>query len=249
MTGRIVAAGGHLHAGAINLELRDPACGDRVLFDNKPFFAPPDDLLYTAIPRLHEAGPIQTSWFTSGEGIPVAKGQLLDLHGLYEGQYARQLVMAITHIYIAPGGASAPVGCPPLPRDARQERDAVGPAHLRALPADPALAARRAPPARQARRAAGADQGAGRRRHHRAARLSLPAHGEGRRSRPGRRSTGASTTPPTTTSASRPGPRAVAGQTMGKGGRTSTRFDVPGRYQLFCYLHPMTMREQVDVVP
>jgi plastocyanin len=45
------------------------------------------------------------------------------------------------------------------------------------------------------------------------------------------------------------GPQAVAGQTLGKGGRAATQFTVPGRYQFFCYLHPMTMREQIDVVP
>jgi plastocyanin len=36
---------------------------------------------------------------------------------------------------------------------------------------------------------------------------------------------------------------------MNRGGRASTQFNVPGRYQLFCYLHPMTMHEQIDVVP
>ena len=45
------------------------------------------------------------------------------------------------------------------------------------------------------------------------------------------------------------GPRAIAGQTGAKGMATSTTFDTPGRYQLFCYLHPMTMREQVTVLP
>ena len=45
------------------------------------------------------------------------------------------------------------------------------------------------------------------------------------------------------------GPRAVAGQQLSNGARTSTQFTVPGPYQLFCYLHPMTMHEQVDVVP
>ena len=45
------------------------------------------------------------------------------------------------------------------------------------------------------------------------------------------------------------GPRAVAGQTLSGGGRTETQFDVAGRYQLFCYLHPVTMHEIVTVRP
>lgn len=247
MTGRIVAAGGHLHAGALAMQLRDPACGDRVLFDNTPFYAPPSDLLYTAVPKLHEAGPIQTSWFTSGQGIPVTKGQALDLHGIYEGQYARQLVMAIAHIYIAPGRAE-PAGCPPLPRDARQEPMQAG---LRAhAPYEPIPLWRlddRHLPVRMTEPPGPA--------------TPLPDGGvitlKGNRFGPTEKvviKAGSTINwrfeDPTDHQISfASGPRAVAGQTLGKGGRTSTQFDVPGRYQLFCYLHPMTMREQVDVVP
>jgi len=125
LTGRIVAAGGHLHAGSRGLQLRDPDCRDRLLFDNKPSYAPADDLLYRAVPRLHEPGPTQTSWFSSRAGIPVARGQRLDLHGLYENAHARQSVMAITHIYVAPGRRKA-AGCPPLPDDLRQTPPAPG---------------------------------------------------------------------------------------------------------------------------
>jgi plastocyanin len=45
------------------------------------------------------------------------------------------------------------------------------------------------------------------------------------------------------------GPRPAGGQTYHRGHRVTKRFTVPGRYQLFCYLHPMTMHEQIDVVP
>ena len=45
------------------------------------------------------------------------------------------------------------------------------------------------------------------------------------------------------------GPRLVGSPTL-KGGATATsRFPVAGRYELFCYLHPVTMHEIVDVVP
>ena len=44
------------------------------------------------------------------------------------------------------------------------------------------------------------------------------------------------------------GPRLVGSPTLTRGTATS-RFAVPGRYELFCYLHPMTMHEVVDVRP
>jgi plastocyanin len=36
---------------------------------------------------------------------------------------------------------------------------------------------------------------------------------------------------------------------MTRGGTADTQFALAGRYQLFCYLHPMTMHEQVTVLP
>ncbi len=247
MNGRIVASGGHLHAGAINMELRDPACGDRVLLDNEPYYAPPTDLLYTAEPMLHEAGPVQTSWFTSKQGIPVAKGQVLDLHGIYENDHARQGVMSITHIYIAPS-KTAPVGCPPLPDDAHQEPMQAG---LRTrAPYEPIPLYRldkRNLPVRMAEPPGAATPLVD------GATISLKAF----RFQPTEKvviKAGstinwnfADVSIHQLTQAS--GPRAVAGQQLGNGAKTSTRFDTPGRYQLFCYLHPMTMHEQVDVVP
>jgi plastocyanin len=240
ITGRIVAAGGHLHAGATGLQLRDPACGDRVLFDNRPFYAPADDLRYSVQPRLHEPGPVQTSWFSSATGIPVRKGQRLDLHGLYEDDVARGAVMAITHIYLAPGPA-IPSCAPPADTSHSQMRLGLRTSaphqhvpfyELRdrravelARPEGPVvrtrridLAAFRFQPARVRVRAG--------------ARITFRFRDEAAHN---------------LTFAS--GPRAVGGQTHTDGHRVTARLGVPGRYRLFCNLHPMTMHEQIDVVP
>jgi plastocyanin len=245
LTGRIVAAGGHLHAGALGLQLRDPACGNRVLFDNRPSFAPADALVYRARPLLHEPGPTQTSWFSSQTGIPVRKGQRLDLHGLYENDHARGAVMAITHIYVAPR-RRAPGGCPPLPSDATQSPPRPGqrehavyqpiPLHrldehrrvvdVAKLAGDPAwpqqdptveLSGYRFQPERLTIRAGST------------VRWNFDDVAEHN-----------------LTFAS--GPRALGGVTGDAGDVASARFRVPGRYQFFCYLHPMTMHQQVDVV-
>jgi plastocyanin len=45
------------------------------------------------------------------------------------------------------------------------------------------------------------------------------------------------------------GPRIVRGPTANNGARWPWKFTVAGRYELFCYLHPVTMHEVVEVLP
>lgn len=45
------------------------------------------------------------------------------------------------------------------------------------------------------------------------------------------------------------GPRAVDGPLMRRGAIYAQRFDVPGTYNLFCYLHPVTMHQTLVVRP
>jgi hypothetical protein len=246
ITGRIVAAGGHLHAGATGLQLRDPACGDRVLFDNRPFYAPADDLRYSVQPRLHEPGPVQTSWFSSATGIPVREGQRLDLHGLYENDVARGAVMAITHVYIAPGGRT-PEGCPPLPTDATQSAMQPGlrtSAQYQATPLYKLDSRHRAVKIHRPEGPVARLGGWG--TIDLAAYRFQPARV---RVRAGARITFRFRDQAAHNLTFASGPRAVGGQTHTDGHRVTARFAVPGRYRLFCNLHPMTMHEQIDVVP
>ena len=245
-SGRIVAAGGHLHAGAVDLRMTQPACGDRLLFHHRPAFGTPDHRVYRARPVLHEVGPIATSAFSSSTGLPVRKGEVLQLRALYEAERPRPGVMAITHIYLAPD-PTVRGGCGPAPADARQTPPPAGsratppwiPTPLWTLDARlrPAVLAQPAAPPR-----ALADGATIALRENRfepenvvirqGDRLRWRFHDQ---------------TPHNLTFAN--GPRAVAGQTLARGQTTETRFDVAGRYQLFCYLHPMTMHEQVTVLP
>jgi plastocyanin len=183
---------------------------------------------------------VQTSWFSSATGIPVRRGQRLDLHGLYENDVARGAVMAITHIYIAPGPA-IPSCAPPADASHSEMRPGLRTSapHQRvpfyelrdrrpvelARPEGPVvrtpridLAAYRFQPARVRVRAG--------------ARITFRFRDEAAHN---------------LTFAS--GPRALGGQTYGSGHSVTKRFTTPGRYRLFCYLHPMTMHEQIDVVP
>jgi len=45
------------------------------------------------------------------------------------------------------------------------------------------------------------------------------------------------------------GPTIVGAPTLSHGATKSSQFRKPGRYELFCYLHPMTMHQVVDVRP
>ena len=69
--GRIVAVGGHLHGGALSLDLSQPGCGDRTLVRSKPSYAPKDDPLYAVTPLLHEPDPKVISWWQSATGWPI----------------------------------------------------------------------------------------------------------------------------------------------------------------------------------
>jgi plastocyanin len=114
--GRIVAAGGHLHGGALALELSQPAC-KRTLVRSKPAYAPKDDPLYAVKPLLHEPDPKGVSWWQSATGWPIRANETLKVTAVYDGTRPHTRVMGIGHVYIAPG-AAAP-RCAPAPRDAK----------------------------------------------------------------------------------------------------------------------------------
>jgi len=106
-SGRIVAAGGHLHGGGIRLELHNATCG------TTPFVSEPTWGGPVPHPILHEPGPTHMSQFTSAEGIPVAAGQTLRLTAVYDNGAPHTRTMGIMILYLAPGQVS---GCQPTPK-------------------------------------------------------------------------------------------------------------------------------------
>jgi hypothetical protein len=247
MNGRIVAAGGHLHGGAEHMSLTQPGCDDRKLLDTDPLFAPRNDLVYTIRPILHEPGPVGTRFFQSETGIPVRKGEKIDLQADYNATVPRARVMSIMHVYVAYGPAPKSKPCAALPRDAREillRRDGHlsdppyvkipfntvgddGRVHpLATLPGKPtvfdgpaqvSLIHDRFVPAK----------------------IQIPLNGS-----------------ITWTFADRAahnvlfasGPQVVGTPTLSGGVKyTSRGFLKPGTYQLFCYLHPITMHQEVIV--
>jgi plastocyanin len=246
ISGRIVAAGAHLHGSAKGLTVSQPRCGDRTLISQRPRYGAPDDPVYRVRPQLHEPGPIATGYFLSSQGIPVRQGELLRVTGRYDAQIAHPAVMAITHIYVAPDEA-APAGCEPLPSDRRIHwsrrlgRDWVAPSQIPLTGLDergrPKVIAHAEGPGVVAQDTATVDLSNS---LFGPANLSIALGG---------------TVTWRAFDADRHvvflanGPRAVDGPLMRKGAVYSQRFTVPGTYNLFCYLHPVTMHQTLVVRP
>jgi plastocyanin len=132
VTGRIVAGLGHVHGGAKDLELSEPACGDRVVYASKPTWGLASHPFYHVRPVLHEPGPINMSRFTSAQGIPVVEGQLLRLTSRYDAVRPHTRVMGLMVVYVAPD-PSVTDGCGALPRDVVTLRTAT-PGRTRPVP-------------------------------------------------------------------------------------------------------------------
>jgi plastocyanin len=242
--GRIVAASGHLHGGALKMWLTQPRCRDRRLLDTNPRYGMPSDLRYHLDPVLHEPGPMDTRTFLSRTGIAVRAGETIDLKAAYDDHHPHWAVMAVMHVYLARAKPAAS-RCRALPRD-RRELEKRGPART-APPVAPVplsrLDARGRPhtmptvAAPSQRRRSGlvvTVDGSGFSIPH----LSLP--------------TGASLTwrfpePILHDATFASGPQALGALPTEDGGTVTVRLRVPGRYRFFCSLHPMTMHEEIDV--
>jgi plastocyanin len=118
-SGYIVAAGGHVHGGAKDLRISQPACGDREIMRMDPAWGMPDHPFYHVRPILHEPGPIAVSGYYSSQGFPVAEGQPIKLTADYDDELPHTRVMGISLIYVA--HSDTPVnGCAPLPSDVQK---------------------------------------------------------------------------------------------------------------------------------
>jgi plastocyanin len=244
--GRIVAVGGHLHGGAKNLSLSQPPCNGRLLLDTAPQFGMPNNLYYRVRPVLHEPGPIDTRYFVSRTGIPVRRGERLRITGVYDNSQPHPRVMAIMHVYVA-ATPRPQRGCAPLPADRRElvkfRRVRTEPPQVRvpltglSSTGHTYTIQSRPQDAQPLKSGSTVDL---RDLRFSPSHISLPV--------------GASLTwrfadaiPHNVLFAN--GPSLVGSPTLAGGRTHTTRFTRPGHYELFCYLHPLTMHEIVEVLP
>jgi plastocyanin len=118
VTGRIVAGLGHVHGGAKDLVLSEPACGDRVIYRSRPTWGLASHPFYHVRPVLHEPGPINMSRFTTEQGIPITANEPLKLTSRYDATRPHTRVMGLMVVYVAPD-PSVTDPCGPLPTDVK----------------------------------------------------------------------------------------------------------------------------------
>ncbi|MDX6681034.1 MAG: hypothetical protein QOG94_1073 [Solirubrobacteraceae bacterium] len=247
LSGRIVSASAHLHGSSVALTISQPRCQDRTLIEHKPLYGLTNDIVYRARPVLHEPGPIATGHFLSETGIPVRKGEMLRVTGLYDASRPHVQVMAITHVYIAPDRRAART-CAPLPQDAHilwTRKDGRFTAPVAAVPlnglGDDGRVHEIDRPAGDPRVVTGPQalvKLTG--QHFEPANLSVP-----RGTAVVWRFTDAGLHNVILAS----GPRLISSTNQTKGFRYVKKLYEPGTYKLFCYLHPITMTEVVEVRP
>jgi plastocyanin len=117
--GMIVAANAHVHAGSKGLLMTQPRCSDRLLMRSRPLYGLPSHPYYHVLPVLHEPGPIATSWSRTAKGIRIGPREPLRLVSLYDAQYQHARVMGIMHLYVWHGRRPRAASCRALPSDLR----------------------------------------------------------------------------------------------------------------------------------
>jgi plastocyanin len=241
-SGRIVAAGGHVHGGGKSLTLNSGRCE---LYRSRPTWGTRDHPFYNVKPVLHEPGPVNMSGFTSATGFPVRKGQRLRLDSNYDGHRPHTRVMGIMVLFLAKDPAAQPSGCG-RPADLRDwGSDVPGrtkPPRFKVplTGLDRKGRARRIakPPGRRVRVRSGATIKVGDRFFSKP-NVSLVRGGLLRWSF-------RSTELHNVTLAS--GPRGFSSPNLDADRTYAKRLRKPGTYKLFCALHPVDMTQTVKVV-
>lgn len=243
-SGRIVAAGGHVHGGARDLAVSQPSCGDRRLWTHRPAWAPRDHPFYTVRPILHEPGPLAMSSMRSQQGIPVAAGEELKLSANYDASRLHTRVMGISVLHLAPD-AGVTERCGALPADLAQPQTTAR--HRAELPAFtvPLTGLDARGRAREIARPPGATR--------RVPSGTTIRVGDNFFSRPNvevragatlRWAFGGAQLHNVTVAS---GPRGFSSDNLDRGRVYTRRLTAKGTYKLFCALHPVAMAETVRV--
>lgn len=116
VTGRLVAGLGHVHGGARDLTMTQPACGDRVLYRSAPTWGSSTHPFYRVRPVLHEPGPINMTQFQSAKGIGLRAGEQLTVTSRYDNERPHTRSMGLLLAYLSPD-SSVGGSCSSIPSD------------------------------------------------------------------------------------------------------------------------------------
>jgi plastocyanin len=251
--GRVVAAGGHVHGGAYRLELSQPDCDNRTLFTSEPTWGEENHPFYTVRPILHEPGPIHMSAFKSETGFAVESGEALRLSSVYDDAQPHTRVMGILIAYVAPDPTVTDSCAEPLPDDVVESSEPP-PGRADPVPFEIPLVAEdpdaengyveiRRPPGKTKKLSSGAKIEID------AASFEHPNVRIHQGDRLTWKFTNDRSNLHNVTLAN--GPRAIGSPNLssyaGKPRTYERRFGEPGKYRLFCALHPTLMHERVVV--
>lgn len=243
-SGRIVAAGGHVHGGAKQLDLKrtGPDC---TLYSSKPTWGLKSHPFYNVKPVLHEPGPINMSGFTSPTGLPVRAGERLRLDSDYDGELLHTRVMGIMILFLAPDQAAPATHSCAAPADLRNwttsERGRKKPPRFTVplIGLDGKGKARRIAAPKGARRnlRSGAQIGVGDSFFTRP-NVSVAAGSTLRWKFNGKLLHNVTVAD---------GPRGFSSAHLDQGRVYKAKLRTPGTYKLFCALHPVQMTETIKV--
>ena len=244
-SGRFVAGAGHVHGGAKNIAI-SRGCDNRTLIRSRPAWGLPSHPFYNVKPVLHEPGPINMSGTLSGQGLPVARGDRVNLASSYDAERPHTRVMGILVAYLAPDAGAE--GCAAMPGDAQTFGTSAP--HRKATPKvtvpltgiDPDTGRARTisrPPDRTVRRRG---------------RVTVnvrdfsfgPANLEVESGTRIRWRFNSSELHDVTVAS---GPRGFSSPHLNDGRTYSRRLTKPGTYRVFCSLHPVSMTATVTVRP
>jgi plastocyanin len=244
--GRIVAGLGHVHGGAAELALSEPGCGNRTIYRSSPTWGTASNPFYNVKPILHEPGPINMSRIESETGIPVHAGEELKLSSVYDAHLPHTRVMGLMVVYIAKDD-SVTSNCGKMPSDVTQFRTTVKGRSKAPVFRVPLTGIDAKGHAIEINRPPGSTLIAGM-----SAELNVGDAFYSQRNisiAQGGSVTWAfgSVLQHDVTVAD--GPRGFNSDWMKAGQSFTKRFDVPGKYKLFCSLHPVQMTQVVTVRP
>ena len=246
--GRIVAGAAHAHGGALSVEVADQRCGGRRLLSSDARYGLADDPIYNLSPVLHEPAPRSMSVATSRTGWAVSRGDRLKVTSRYANGSPHSAVMGIMHLYVAHGAGRAQP-CPPLPTDVRAQRLAFLGAPGRAEPPLEQPELSELGPDGVARPVADLTGPVAVRRGDAEVRVRGAVFAPRRLSVPSGAVVRWRFSDPVlhdVTLAS--GPRGFASPYTRRGSYRK-RLSVPGKYKIFCSLHPVTMSQTIEVRP
>lgn len=242
-SGHLIAGAGHVHGGAVDINLTEPSCGNRKVAESDPTWGLPDHPFYNVRPVLHEPGPINMSAFGDTTGLPIHKGETLRLNSVYGDSQPHVRVMGIMIVYFAPD-PSVTQNCGPTPNWTILKTDQPGRTGpipftipLTALDANGQATTINAPPGKLQNASSGTVVPVGDRyfgdpnlRVRQGSSLTWQFGGQEIHN---------------VTLAN--GPLGIGSDNL-DGNRTFTqKFNRPGTYRFFCALHPVQMQERVVV--